>query len=103
MCVCVCVCVCARARALREANYLTVEPKAYRPISMLPLIHHAAARDINKPIKGSKGVEVSWPEFPSGVLLPEMLLLLSDHQYGTPAVREICIRHCRGSQKTLVL
>ena len=91
MCVCVCVC------ALREANYLTVEPKASRPISLLPLIHHAAARDINKHIKGSKGVEVSWPEFPSGILHPEMLLLLSDHQYGTPAVRKICIHHCRGS------
>jgi len=86
--------------SLREANYLTVEPKASRPISLLPLIHHAAARDINKPIKGSKGVEVSWPEFPSGILLPEMLLLLSDHQYGTQDVREICIRHCRSSQKT---
>jgi hypothetical protein len=97
--VCVCVCVCV----LREANYLTVEPKASRPISLFPLIHHAAARDINKPIKGSKGVEVSWPEFPSGILLPEMLLLLSDHQYGTPTVPEICIRQCRGSQKSFEL
>jgi hypothetical protein len=77
-------------RAFREAHYLTLELKASRPISLLPLIQHAAARDINKPIKASKGVEVSWPEFPSGILLPNVLVLLSDHQYGTPAVREIC-------------
>ena len=73
------VCVCSTLGKLPDSRT--------EPISQLPLIHRAAVGDINKPIKASKGVEVSCPEFPRGALLPEMLLLLSDHQYGTPAVR----------------
>lgn len=57
--------------------------KTSLPISALPLIYCAAGCDINKPIKASKSVEVSWPEFPSGTLLPTLLLLLSGHQYGS--------------------
>jgi hypothetical protein len=67
-----------RLCVLRGANCLPVEPE--HPIRSALC---AAGPDINKPIKASRGVEVSWPEFPSGALLPAMLLLLSGHQYAS--------------------